>query len=204
MTATLARSTPPPQLSVCVYCGSSNAAKAEHLDLASRLGRALAERGTRLVYGGGRVGLMGRCAEAAHAAGGEVLGVMPHFLAKREIVYDAVPHRMVETMHERKRLMFDESDAFIVLPGGIGTLEEAVETLSWRRLELHAKPMVFLAEDGFWDPFFQLMRHTVEANYLPPSFLGEVMSAMSLNETFALIDALAKPQASPASSSPKI
>jgi hypothetical protein len=178
----------PPPLSVCVYCGSSNTAKTDHLTLATALGQALAARGWRLVYGGGRVGLMGRCAEAAHRAGGQVLGVMPYFLARREIVYDAVEHRMVETMHERKRIMFEESDAFIVLPGGIGTLEEAVEMLSWRRLELHAKPLIFLAEDGFWDPFFELMRHTIDANYLPASFSAELLNAERIETALALIE----------------
>ena len=111
--------------SICVYCGSSNTTKPAYLDLATRFGTALALRGLRLVYGGGAVGLMGRCAQAAHEAGGEVLGIMPRFLERREITYQAVPHRMVDTMHERKHIMFEESDAFVVLPGGIGTLEEA-------------------------------------------------------------------------------
>jgi uncharacterized protein (TIGR00730 family) len=176
-------------LSICVYCGSSNAAKPHHLDLAGRLGAALAARGVRLVYGGGRVGLMGRCAEAAHKAGGEVLGVMPHFLARREITYEDVPHRMVETMHERKHIMFEESQAFIVLPGGIGTLEEAVEMLSWRRLELHAKPLVFLSEDGFWDPFFAMMQHTIEANFTPAHFADELLSAHTIEDALATIEA---------------
>ncbi len=96
---------------------------------------------------------------------------------------------MVETMHERKRIMFEESDAFIVLPGGIGTLEEAVETLSWRRLDLHAKPVVFLCEDGFWDPFFALMQHTVEANYLPGAFVDALLSAYTIEAALAAIEA---------------
>lgn len=171
-------------VSVCVYCGSSDAAAPQYLDLASRFGAALAQRGIRLVYGGGRVGLMGRVAKATHENGGQVLGVMPHFLARREITYEAVPHRMVDTMHERKRIMFDESDAFVVLPGGIGTLEEVVETLSWRRLELHAKPVVFLAEDGFWDPFFHLIEHTITARLTPASFSQAILSASSIEACF--------------------
>ena len=170
--------------SVCVYCGSSDAADPQYLDLASRFGAALARRGIRLVYGGGRLGLMGRVPKAAHENGGQVLGVMPHFLARREITYEAVPHRMVDTMHERKRIMFDESDAFVVLPGGIGTLEEAVETLSWRRLDLHAKPVVFLAEDGFWDPFFHLIEHTITARLTPASFSQAILSASSIEACF--------------------
>jgi hypothetical protein len=174
--------------SVCVYCGSSNTAEPRHLDLATRLGTVLAQRKIRLVYGGGRVGLMGRTAEAAHKAGGQVLGVMPHFLARREITYADVPHRMVDTMHERKHIMFEESDAFIVLPGGIGTLEEAVEMLSWRRLELHTKPLVFLAEDGFWDPFFTLMQHTIDGNYTPPWLAAEILGATSIDQALDTIE----------------
>lgn len=173
--------------SVCVYCGSSNTTKPEYLDLASRFGAALAARGIRLVYGGGAVGLMGRCAKAAHEAGGAVLGIMPRFLERREITYQDVPHRMVETMHERKHIMFEESDAFVVLPGGIGTLEEAVEMLSWKRLDLHRKPVVFLSEDGFWAPFFALIEHTVETNLTPASFRDAVVDANSVEECFAAL-----------------
>lgn len=173
--------------SVCVYCGSSNTTRPAYLDLASRFGQALATRGLRLVYGGGAVGLMGRVAKAAHEAGGEVLGIMPRFLERREITYEDVPHRMVDTMHERKHIMFEESDAFVVLPGGIGTLEEAVETLSWRRLDLHRKPVIFLSEDGFWAPFFTLMQHTVDAKLTPPSFHDSVVNASSIEECFAAL-----------------
>jgi uncharacterized protein (TIGR00730 family) len=178
-----------PIRSVCVYCGSSETTKPDYLDLAARFGAALAARGLRLVYGGGAVGLMGRCARAAHEAGGDVLGIMPRFLERREIVFEAVPHRMVETMHERKHIMFDESDAFVVLPGGIGTLEEAVETLSWRRLDLHRKPVVFLSEDDFWDPFFALMQHTIDASLTPASFHDAVVNARSIEECFAALEA---------------
>jgi uncharacterized protein (TIGR00730 family) len=169
-----------PTPSVCLYCGSSNEAAREYLDLARRFGAEVARRGWRLVYGGGRVGLMGQAARAAYQGGGDVLGIMPRFLARREIVYDEVPHRMVDTMHERKAAMFEESDAFVVLPGGIGTLEEAVETLSWARLELHRKPVVFLAEDSFWSPFFHLIEHTVDANLTPASFARAILSAASI------------------------
>jgi len=177
-----------PLRSICVYCGSSESTRPEYLDLATRFGQALAARGLRLVYGGGSIGLMGRCARGAHEAGGEVLGIMPNFLARREVVLTAVPHRMVETMHERKMIMFEESDAFVVLPGGIGTLEEAVETISWRRLDLHAKPVVFLSEDDFWAPFFDLMQHTIDANLTPASFSKSILSARSIEECFAALE----------------
>lgn len=176
-----------PLRSICVYCGSSEGTKPEYLDLAARFGDALARRGLRLVYGGGSIGLMGRCARAAFAAGGEVLGVMPRFLERREIVLEEVPHRMVDTMHERKFTMFEESDAFVVLPGGIGTLEEAVETLSWRRLDLHKKPVVFLSEDDFWAPFFTLMQHTIAAKLTPESFNDAVAYVRSVEDCFAAL-----------------
>lgn len=116
--------------SVCLYCGSSNAADPEFLEAAAEFGRTIAREGVRLVYGGGGVGLMGAAAKACHEAGGRVLGVMPDFLRRREVIYDEVETVVVHSMHERKIRMFDESDAFVVMPGGIGTLEEIVELLS--------------------------------------------------------------------------
>ena len=163
--------------SVCVYCGSSNDVKADYLRLATELGRTLAQKGLRLVYGGGGVGLMGACARAAHGEGGDVLGIMPKFLLHKERVFEAVEHRIVDDMHTRKQMMFEESDAFITLPGGIGTLEEAVEMLSWARLGLHAKPMAFLDEDGFWDPFFELMDHIIEGKFTPEEFRASLVQA---------------------------
>lgn len=156
--------------SITVYCGASGAVSNGYLLLATELGRTLAAKGIRLVYGGGGVGLMGACARAAHEAGGEVLGIMPRFLLDKERIYEDVEHRIVEDMHTRKQMLFDEADAFIVLPGGIGTLEEAVEVLSWARLNLHAKPMAFLDEDGFWAPFFELMDHIIEGQFTPEEF----------------------------------
>lgn len=179
--------------SICVYCGSSNSTKPEYLDLATRTGAALALRGMRLVYGGGRVGLMGRAAEACFKGGGEVLGIMPKFLRNREITYEEVPHRMVDTMHERKIMMFNESDAFLVLPGGIGTLEEAIEMMSWRRLDLHKKPLVFLCEDGFWDPLFHLLEHTIDTNLTPPSFRDTLLAANTVEGALDAIEARLRP-----------
>jgi uncharacterized protein (TIGR00730 family) len=156
--------------SVTVYCGSSNDVDPTYMDLARRLGVAIARRGWRLVYGGGNVGLMGQVASSAHGAGGKVLGVMPNFLLAIEGTHPEVEHRLVETMHERKLIMLEEADAFVVLPGGIGTLEEAVETLSWAKLSLHHKPMAFLSENGYWAPFFHLIEHTIEGGFVPASF----------------------------------
>jgi uncharacterized protein (TIGR00730 family) len=156
--------------SVCVYCGSSDAADPAWLAAADSLGAALAAEGLRLVYGGGGVGLMGACARAAHAAGGRVLGVMPRFLVNREIVLDDVETVIVGSMHERKIRMFEASDAFVVLPGAIGTLEEAVELLSWRRLGLHAKPIVFYDPGGFWRPLFELFEQFIADHLVPAEF----------------------------------
>ena len=156
--------------SICVYCGASDDVRPDYIRLAERLGSQLAAAGIRLVYGGGGVGLMGACARSAHAAGGSVLGVMPRFLLAKECIFEAVEHELVDDMHTRKMRMFEEADAFIVLPGGIGTLEEAVEVLSWARLGLHSKPVAFLDEDGFWTPFFDLMTHIIEGRVTPASF----------------------------------
>ena len=158
--------------SVCVFCGSSNAAAPELLAAAAEIGAKLAAEGLALVYGGGGVGLMGACARAAHAAGGEVLGIIPHFLKDRESRLDVVETIVVDSMHERKMMMFERSDGFLVLPGGVGTLEEVVELLSWRRLGLHRKPVVFYSPDGFWNPLFDLFQHTVDRNLTPPSFMA--------------------------------
>jgi len=146
---------PAPIGSVCVYCASSDAADPAYMEAAGAFGKALAEEGLRLVYGGGNIGLMGACARAAHAAGGKVLGVMPEFLRQREILYGDVETIVVGSMHERKMVMFEQSDAFVVLPGGVGTLEEVVEMMSWRRLEVHRKPIVFYSPGGFWEPLYR-------------------------------------------------
>ncbi len=152
------RTTPGGCESVCVYCASSNAAAPEFIAAAEAFGAILAGEGLRLVYGGGGVGLMGAAARAAHDAGGKVLGVIPHFLTSHERPLKTVETVIVNSMHERKMMMFEAADAFAILPGGIGTLEEVIELLSWRRLGLHAKPIVFLNLKGFWDPLFALLR----------------------------------------------
>lgn len=157
--------------SACVFCGSSEAADPQFLAAAEALGRALAEAGIKLVYGGGGVGLMGATARGAHAAGGEVLGVIPTFLIGRERALETVEHIVVDNMHQRKMLMFERSDGFVILPGGVGTLEEVVELLSWRRLDLHAKPVVFYNPRGFWAPLFNLFQHTVDERLTPPEFM---------------------------------
>jgi uncharacterized protein (TIGR00730 family) len=143
---------------------------------------------------------MGACARGAHAAGGQVLGVMPAFLSNREMVYDDVQTVIVQSMHERKAIMFEEADAFAVLPGGIGTLEEVVELMSWRRLDLHRKPIVFYSPDGFWDPLFSLIDHTIE-QALTPAWFSETWRSVASPEAIlpAIRDLMQSgPQASPA------
>lgn len=157
--------------SVCVFCGSSDAADPAFLAAASLLGRSLADAGLKLVYGGGGVGLMGATARAAHEAGGAVQGIIPNFLVGVERAFDAVDTVVVSSMHERKQLMFERSDSFVILPGGIGTLEEVVELLSWRRLALHEKPVVFYNPRNFWKPLFDLFQHTVDEKLTPADFM---------------------------------
>jgi uncharacterized protein (TIGR00730 family) len=164
-------------LSVCLFCGASDSADPAFLTAATQFGAAAAATGVRLVYGGGGVGLMGAAARAAHEAGGEVLGVMPAFLLRREMLFDDVETLVVPNMHERKRIMFEQSHAFAVFPGGIGTLEEVVELISWRRLELHRKPIVFLNLNGFWDRFFDFIDHTV-AERVSPDWLASTWGAV--------------------------
>jgi uncharacterized protein (TIGR00730 family) len=153
--------------SICVYCGSSAGRDPTHLKTARRLGELLARERIRLVYGGGGIGLMGALAHAAMAAGGEVIGVIPEFLVERERAFEGAREVVVtRDMHERKRIMFERADAFAVLPGGIGTLEELVEQLSWLQLEQHRKPIALVNVNDYWKPFFQLLDHMRDEQFL--------------------------------------
>jgi uncharacterized protein (TIGR00730 family) len=156
--------------SVCLFCGSSELSDPAYTEAARAFGEQTAKAGWRLVYGGGGVGLMGASARAAHNAGGRVLGVMPGFLRSRERLFDEVETLVVTSMHERKTIMYDQSDAFVVAPGGVGTLEEVIEVLSWKRLDLHAKPVIFLNLNGFWDPLLAVMDHSIAERMTPESF----------------------------------
>lgn len=153
----------PSPFSVCVFCSASESVSAAERTVASDLGRALADRGWRLVYGGGNVGLMGEVARAALQAGGEVLGVIPHRLATLEIALDEVTELVkTDTMRERKARMDVESDAFIVLTGGIGTLEELVEILTLKQLGYHARPIVLLDPEDYWRPLRAQLERMVD------------------------------------------
>ncbi|MHB2207398.1 LOG family protein [Methylobacterium sp. CM6257] len=149
-----------PVRTVCVYCGSGFGRDPAFREAAEVLGTTLAEAGMRLVYGGGDVGLMGTVARAALAAGGHVTGIIPDFLQAREHMLDDVQETVVvPDMHTRKRLMFERSDAFVTLPGGIGTLEELVEQLTWAQLGRHRKPVILISVAGFWAPLLALFDH---------------------------------------------
>lgn len=149
--------------SVCVYCGSSPGRGDLYMKAGHALGRSLAQAGLRLVYGGGTKGVMGAVAEGTMRAGGKVTGIIPRFLTNKEATGQALTRLdeliVTEGMHQRKHLMFEKSDAFVALPGGIGTLEEIVEIMTWGQLGHHRKPMVFVNIAGFWEPMLALLDH---------------------------------------------
>ena len=174
-------------LSVCLFCGSSNTADPDFLAGAAAFGRQLAAEDVRLVYGGGGIGLMGAAAKATHQAGGRVYGVIPDFLRRQEVIYDDVETVVVDNMHDRKRMMFEASDAIAVFPGGVGTLEEVIELISWRRLSLHNKPIVFADLKGFWQPFFDLIDHTVQQRVTPDWLPGSWASVPTAAEVLPCI-----------------
>lgn len=152
---------------ICVFCGSNSGSNPAYTEAARHLGQLFARHGICLVYGGGSVGLMGELADAALQSGGEVIGVIPHALWAREVGHRGLTDlRIVETMHERKAMMADLADAFIALPGGLGTLEEIFEIWTWAQLGLHAKPMGFLDVNGFYGPLMQFLDRAVSDRFL--------------------------------------
>ena len=152
--------------SVCVYCGSRSGAMPAYAAAAEALGTRLAEHGLRLVYGAGDVGLMGTVARAAQAAGGETFGVIPQHLVKRETgKTDLTTYVVTETMHERKKVMLYNADAVVVLPGGMGSLDELFEAVTWAQLGLHGKPIVILNTEGYWEPLRALISHIVDQGF---------------------------------------
>lgn len=163
--------------SLCVYCGAAEGRSPVYHDIADRLGRHMAQNNVRLIYGGGRVGLMGVIADAVKAAGGHVTGIIPDFLEAREVGNREIDElRVVNSMHSRKQLMFELSDAFCMMPGGFGTLEEFFEVLTWRQLGQHDKPIIVLNEAGYWDPLLKLVEHGRQAGFMAdPSRLFQVV-----------------------------
>lgn len=156
--------------SLCVFCGASTPPDTRFLDAADQLGRKLAAEGIELVYGGGALGLMGTVARASRDHGGRVTGIIPHFLTKLEAKLEGITETIeVETMHQRKRLMFERSDAFAVLPGGMGTLDETVEMITWAQLQLHQKPILLVDVLGYWQPFVGLIEHVIGSGFARPN-----------------------------------
>jgi uncharacterized protein (TIGR00730 family) len=177
--------------SICVYCGSNPGFNPAFSAAAEALGAEIGRRRLRLIYGGSHLGMMGVLADSVLAAGGQVTGVMPRLLIEKEAAHNGLTDlRSVETMHERKMLMADLAGAFVVLPGGYGTLDETFEIATWAQLSLHAKPIVLWNVDGFYGPLFQFLDQMVAAGLLRPQHRAIIRAAGTLEEVFA---ALARP-----------
>lgn len=180
-----------PIRSICVYCGSSPGNDPRYLEAARVLGLAIAEDGLRLVYGGGTRGIMGAVADAALKAGGKVLGVIPRFLMSKEAAESELGGLteliVTEDMHQRKHALFEQSDAFVALPGGIGTLEEIIEVMTWAQLGRHTKPIVLANINHFWDPLTGLLNHMREAGFIHTSNL---VKPLVINSAEAIVPAI--------------
>lgn len=177
--------------SLCVYCGSSDRGRPSHHDAALRLGQILAKNGIRLIYGGGRIGMMGRIADAVIAAGGEVVGIIPQFLEQVEVGHSGVTSLIVtDTMHDRKQKMAELSDAFLIMPGGLGTLDETFEILTWKQLGLHEKPIIIVDVEGYWSGLTKLIDHMIEESYARPEHRQLFQIIDSLDELLPALSAM--------------
>ncbi|QWG20279.1 TIGR00730 family Rossman fold protein [Bradyrhizobium sediminis] len=177
---------------VCVYCGSGPGTNPRFVEAAFAFGKALADNGIRLVYGGGSVGLMGAVAKSVLDHGGTVTGIIPEFLTGRENALKRVQDLIVTPdMHERKRLMFEHSDAFVALPGGVGTLEELVEQLTWQQLGRHNKPILLADIDGFWEPLLALLAHMRETEFIRPNLQVDILKAERVEDILPRLRAAA-------------
>lgn len=182
--------------SICVYCGSSVGRPPGHAAAAHALGAEIAARGITLVYGGGRVGMMGLVADAAIAGGGRVVGVIPAHLKDREKGHTGLSELVVvDGMHARKQRMFELADAVVVMPGGLGTLDEAFEMITWRQLGLHDKAVILANIDSYWQPFLDLVDATIAAGYARPSVRGLFTVAASIEEVFTQLGRAPTPKA---------
>jgi uncharacterized protein (TIGR00730 family) len=178
--------------SICVYCGSSADVAQSYKDAAVQLGREAGERGVEIIYGGGRVGLMGLVADAALAAGGRVTGIIPSHILEMEVAHQTLTELIVvENMHLRKMMMFERSAAFVILPGGLGTLDEAFEILTWKQLGLHRKPIIVANIDGYWDGLLALVRHGVDEGFIRPQ---HARLFTEVGDVAAILSALGDPQ----------
>jgi len=174
---------------ICVYCGSGPGVDPAYVDAANNLGTAMAEAGVGLVYGGGSLGLMGTVARAVLSAGGHVTGIIPEFLTTRERMLRDVQELIVtKDMHERKRLMFQHADAFVALPGGVGTLEETVEMLTWSQLGQHHKPILLVNVKGFWEPLNDLFRHMREQEFIRSGLLLNYLVADTPSDVLPMLE----------------
>ena len=170
MSSVCFKSAPLSVKSVCVYCGSSNTVAEAYKQTARDIGITLANQGLTIVYGGGHVGLMGIVADSALKAGAPVIGIIPEHIRSQEVQHTGLTElHVVPDMHTRKRMMVDRSDAFIILPGGLGTMDEAFEVLTWKKLKLHNKPIVVFNQNGYWDPFLAVIDRTIEQNFANPA-----------------------------------
>jgi uncharacterized protein (TIGR00730 family) len=178
---------------VCVYCGSGFGSDPVFVQTAAELGRRMGEQGISLVYGGGNVGLMGTVARSVLDHGGYVTGIIPDFLKSREKLLDDVQETIVVSdMHTRKRLMFEKADAFVALPGGIGTLEELVEQMTWAQLGQHTKPILLLSVKGFWKPLLTLVAHMREQGFIRPGLELNYLVAERVEEVLPMLEASAR------------
>lgn len=178
---------------ICVYCGSSLGSDPRFAEAADALGAAMAAAGVGLVFGGGEDGLMGRIAHAVLANGGHVTGVIPTFLIKREHALTAAQELIVvDNMHQRKQLMFERADAFIALPGGIGTLEELVEQLTWAQLQRHAKPVLIADIGGFWRPLLDLIAHMHNLGFIRAGFDFRYLVAEKIEDALPMLENAAR------------
>jgi uncharacterized protein (TIGR00730 family) len=176
---------------VCVYCGSGSGTNPRFIEAAEALGKIFAENGIRLVYGGGSVGMMGAVARAVLDHGGDVTGIIPEFLVQKEVMMPLKDLIVTPDMHERKRLMFEHSDAFVALPGGIGTLEELVEQLTWKQLGRHAKPVLLADIDGFWGPLLDLFTHMRATQFIRTDMSVEILKAERVEDILPRLRAAA-------------
>lgn len=184
--------------SLCVYCGASARVAQVHRDAATKLGRLLAEAKIRLVFGGGRVGLMGILADAALQAGGEVVGIIPDHLMRLEVGHGGATELIqVRTMHERKQKMADLSDGFAVLPGGLGTLDETFKIVTWKQLRLHDKPIVLVDVDGYWKPLSGLIEHMIKEGFVQPAHRRLLGVVSRVGEVIPTLEAMPAPAFSP-------
>lgn len=177
---------------VCVYCGSGPGTNPHFIEAAIALGKVLAENGIRLVYGGGSIGLMGAVATSVLDHGGAVTGIIPDFLTSRENALTRIQEMIVTPdMHERKRLMFERSDAFVALPGGIGTLEELIEQLTWQQLGRHSKPILLANIEGFWEPLLALLTHMRATQFIRPNLAVDILKAERVEDILPRLRAAA-------------